>query len=334
MSEKYRIRVTASKEVTFDEKQSIEERANRPSEGATVENETLRRIKNEGLEIATEEFVVLDFANKITADGAHRAGIEPTDVPRDRFHILPDTIYRELFDGEAVAYRSNNNVDVVFDEKYVHQLPLLGKIAIHEVMHSKAHTTLHASINNDNQIILNRMRDGVSVISLPSSESGAEHFRGLHEAIVATREKLSFADLLEIPTLSASKIWRNRDDVQSLWNEVSLEENIPADDIAWIWFEQDKVAYKRFSYHHHREVLQYICSEIQSNNSEKFEDWVGVYSKFENAHYNGKLLEIARLVEEQFGKGSFRTLGEMTDSDESAIQCLEKLKLLSDSNSY
>ena len=44
--------------------------------------------------------------------------------------------------------------------------------------------------------------------------------------------------------------------------------------------------------------------------------------------FSGRFLPLARLVEKTFGKGSFRILGDMDDTEESARECLKILQEL------
>jgi hypothetical protein len=79
----------------------------------------------------------------------------------------------------------------------------------------------------------------------------------------------------------------------------------------------------KFSYKEQREVLNYICEEISKSMSEKYANPDAVFKEFLSAHFTGRLLPIAKIIEKVFGKRSFRVLSNMNTDIESGILTLE-----------
>ena len=59
-----------------------------------------------------------------------------------------------------------------------------------------------------------------------------------------------------------------------------------------------------------------VTEEIINNYPEKYVSKEAIRKEFLKAHFNGNFLKIAQLIENTFGKGSFRTLGMMNTNDE------------------
>ncbi len=330
MNEKFRSRIITSGDVSPDKKESIRRRhTDGPMYFESLDPSIAEAVDAHGLEILPEEIALIRFAEDVTNEAMRKAGVKPFEIPLNHYHVLPAEVYEKHFSGNATTYRYKWSESIFMNADSVNRKVLFGSITLHELMHVKSHRTLHV-IATDTGLEINHRRDGVSVISNKAEEG--EFFRGLHEAIVATQEKISFPDMLSIPEMKDDKNFWESSEAATYRQEMSEYTGVPADDFLWVQPVGDTgIEWRQFSYHHHREVLKFICEKIQETYSE-YADWVGVYEEFRNAHFNGDLLKIARLVEDRFGKGSFRILGEMTNDDESAIQCLEKMKVLSGIN--
>jgi hypothetical protein len=175
------------------------------------------------------------------------------------------------------------------------------------------------------EIDISQYRDGVSTRGTPESKKG-EHFAGLHEAIVASLEKRVFSDLLESPLFSREKMIRDTPNMNKYYAEMAESGRYPADDISAIYDIDGGTEVRRFSYWELRGVLQFVCEQIAQEKVDRFVSAEAVLDRFFAAHFTGNLLEIGRLVEQTFGKGSFRRLGEMQPTAESAAGTLAELR--------
>lgn len=116
---------------------------------------------------------------------------------------------------------------------------------------------------------------------------------------------------------------------KELIENTAQKEKITEDDIMLIFNKNKKdfiIAEK--SYREQRQTLDYVCSEIQKEFSDQYKSIDDVFKEFLKANFTGQLLTIGRLVEETFGKGSSRILGDMGMDSKSAILTLEILKII------
>lgn len=275
-----------------------------------------------------KELACIDFANKETNSLMREAGVEPYDIPAENFHIVPSELYKKAAGegGSATTYTTKQGI--LFDaEQFRGNAVLFGGVALHEALHLKAHLTIE--VNEDsNDVDVTHYRQGVSIKALQKhgyTGEFHEHFRGLHEAIVAIHEKKSLSKLLELPELAKEKEWFLSDVAQTLKKEISQRKGVPEEDIIWVG-ENGKDDWEPVSYSKQRKVLEYVCSEIQKQFSDRYHNADKVFSEFLKSNFTGQLLHVARLVEKTFGEGSFRLLGNMDTDKSSGVLHLESLK--------
>lgn len=274
------------------------------------------------------ELACVDFANKETNELMKEAGVEPYDIPSENYHIIPPELYKKA-GGGGTGSAFTTMQGMIFNAERLRGNPVLfGSVALHETLHIKAHLSVEVW-EKDDKVDTRHYRRGVKIASSQKHDDSGkyhEHFDGLNEAIVATQEKKSIVKLFEIPALSKEKEWLLSDKANELRKELSQKEGVFVDDIIWIG-EKSKDGWKRLGYPQQRAVLDYVCSEIQKQFSDKYQDTDEVFKEFLKAHFTGQLLSIARLVEKTFGEGSFRLLGNMVSDDSSSgVMTLESLK--------
>jgi len=287
-----------------------------------------------------KEISLINFANEETNRLRKKQGLKTYEIPAENYHIVPHEYYKNRCDESTNATTFFDKQAMVFDVESARTDPLVfGGIALHETLHLKGAFTLEVGEKevggekNAKKIRKTGYREGVSVKALQRyglHGNYHEHFVGLHEAIVATRTKKSFLRLLDSPELAEQKKWLMSDEARQIKQKISQERaekeklEIPEDEFVWV--SEDGKNWERFSYQKPREVLDYVCVEIQKQFPEQYQNMDEVFEEFLKAHFTGRLLTIARLVEKTFGKGGFRTLGNMTTESSSAVSHLESLQ--------
>jgi len=275
-----------------------------------------------------KELALINFANKETSRLMQEAGIESYNVPEKNFHIIPPELYKKVAGEDGTATTFYTKQGVLFDAQYFRDNPVnFGTVALHEMLHLKAHLSMEVEEEGE-EVKKTPYRAGVTVRALQKHGYHGkyhEHFAGLHEAIVAETEKRLLPKLLDCPALAAEKEWLMSTEAKEMKKKLAEEKGIPEDDIVWVG-KKGKDDWETVSYLQQRNVLNYVCAEIQKQFPEQFKSPDDVYKVFLNAHFTGRLLPIARLVEKTFGEGSFRLLGNMGTDKESGVLHLESLK--------
>jgi len=130
--------------------------------------------------------------------------------------------------------------------------------------------------------------------------------------------------MMDIPELESEKTRMSSEQSPLLKESIAKKLNIPKEDILWVGDSEQEC--KILAYEKQRDVLSYVCREISTQFTEEYSTPDNVYREFLRAHFTGRLLPIARLVEGTFGKSSFRLLGDMKTDRESGVTTLEALR--------
>nr|MBP6931736.1 hypothetical protein [Candidatus Paceibacterota bacterium] len=72
-----------------------------------------------------------------------------------------------------------------------------------------------------------------------------------------------------------------------------------------------KINTERFTYKQERKFLHTLVDKIFQKNFDKFQDKEEVFDMFFKGMITGNILPIGRLVDETFGAGTFRKIGEL-----------------------
>lgn len=275
-----------------------------------------------------KELALINFANKEVSQLMQEAGIEPYDIPAENYHIIPPELYKKTTGDSGAATTFNIKQGILFDAQHFRDNPVnFGATVLHETIHLKAHFSMEIGEEGD-KVNKTPYREGVTVRALQSHGHHGKyhaHFFGLHEAIVAETEKRLLGKLLELPELAEEKEWLMSDEAKELRKKLAEKKEISEDDIVWVG-KKGEDDWETVSYLQQRNVLNYVCSEIQKQFPDQYQSADDVFKVFLNAHFTGRLLPIARLVEKIFGEGSFRLLGNMDADNQSGVLHLESLK--------
>lgn len=301
----------------FDHQKSLE----------TSSPKLVEKLKKFEYKKSEKELALIDFANKETNELMKEADTEPYDIPANNYHIISSELYKKEIGGSGAVTYSDSQSIVVDREHFRGNPVILGSVFLHETLHLKAHTSMEVE-----EIVgktkITPYRKGVRVESSQiQNRSGKSHthFKGLEEAIVSTQEKKLLNKILDLPLLKEEKKWLMSDEAQKLKKQIAQNRGFSEDEIVWIGKKEENF-YDSFGYLKQRQVLDYVCAEIQKEFPDLYESSDDVFKEFLKSNFTGRLLPIARLVEGTFGEGSFRILGNMTNEKESAVLTLETLK--------
>lgn len=283
------------------------------------------REKFEQYEIpkSEQEITLIQLVNIVTDELMKEYGIDSHDVPLENYHIIPQHLYKELaVIGQAMARWSDQAI--LFNADHFRENPVyFGSVAFHETLHMKSYLSLEMRDEND-AVYIKAHRKGVVVGGL-LKDAGHAHFEGLGEAIISHQQKKFTAKLLSMPGFEHEKEWLLSDTAMALKKQIAEKNDLSDDDIVWVR-KDDPGDWEGIGYKSQRKVLEYVCEEIQKEFPDRFATEDDVFKEFLKAHFTGRLLPIARLVEQTFGEGSFRLLGNMGVEQESGILHLESLR--------
>lgn len=281
-----------------------------------------------GIEKTPEIIEIIRYANEYTNKLLLQHGIEPYDIPDDNIYALKPEDYSILSDNNGAFALTLSQMIVINANNSLTKTSATTRL-IHEMLHLKGHKTIQ--IENNEHIMSGRTisnyRIGVVVESSQSAKGFHEHFKGLNESIVATLEVRAIPYTLQQPGYEKDKAEFDSPEAQN-YLELLKNAGTRIDDINSIRKIGDRWSVTHASYPRHREVFDFIVEKIFEDNADTYENTEDVYKLFFDAHFSGKLLTIARLVEHSFGEGSFRTLGNMGADFQSARTHLDTFQKL------
>jgi len=127
------------------------------------------------------------------------------------------------------------------------------------------------------------------------------------------------------PFLNEEYVWQISEEAQNVKTRVAAENGIDPAEIFWV--SKDGKDFESFAYPSVRKTLYYLAETIQTDNPDRFPSQDEVIDQFIQAHFNGRILNLAHLVEGSFGKDSFRILSLMRGTESgSAYQVHDYLR--------
>lgn len=297
--------------------------------------EDMEAIEKHEIQKTADEKKFIEMANSETNILLEKFGLEPYDFPERNYHIVSGDYYKSVEGtdnnhGAALDYPQA----ILISKGGIDENRLYAALVIfHETLHMKSRLVYHAKTKLDEgkRITQTAMfRNGLEVKSMPDKEKQKKehsHFYGLNEAVVTHEEKKYLQKLMEHPMFAKEN--------ERLFSLKSIEQNKIAFDKLEISPEEiyeidlGKNDVSAIGYKAQRKVLEYVCEEVAKDMGVTAED---VHDEFLEGQLTGKLLEIARLVEASFGKGSFRELGNLSKDYGSAPLVLETLRRCREKN--
>jgi len=294
----------------------------------SLSQKDIEQLKECEIQKSEGQIALITFVNTEVSRLAREFGLDSYDIPAENYHIIPSKLYKKVSNDSSNATAFYPKQGAVFEaESFQDNLLYFGAVALHETLHLKAFYSMEVN-EEGKEVHKTSYREGVSIRALQREGYHGdyhEHFRGLHEAIVSRVERDSIARLLELPELAKEKEWLASEEANQLKQNLAKEREISEKDIIWVG-KKGKNDWETVGYPKHIEVLEYVCSEIQKQFTDKYQSTEEVFKEFLKANFTGQLLGIARLVEQTFGEGGFRLLGNMTEDKSSAVLYLDSLR--------
>ncbi|MDE2001453.1 MAG: hypothetical protein KGI60_02715 [Patescibacteria group bacterium] len=324
------------------QKSSIERVVGVPPEGEreimkgmaeTFDAQDIEKLKTKEREKTKEELVVIDLANDATNALRREYGMDDFDVPAKNVHIIPRKKWPKEMAHELGSCLELDQA-IIIREETQSRIQFLTT-AIHELLHFKSYTALRMTGGKEESgaVGIGRYRNGLSTVS----RDGAQvYFTALNEAITQELSKRLLEEVLvrerESP-LFAEEI-QNTETVVRRYGGVRTSDgrrlippgtlyaaprsSKPVEDISDYLSRGGSVDVKALTYSWQRRILVSLVKNIYQKHADQFKNESEVFDVFARAYMTGDLLPMGRLVEETYGKGSFKKLATLDLGDEKA----------------
>jgi hypothetical protein len=266
---------------------------------------------------AEEQFVIYEILKKLPYF-LREYGLEiDRFMTMNQIHIIDDedenNEYLEFLKKECVLGRysvSGGTIDVVSRKD---DLVLFAHSLAHEMVHANSFVSIQIESNDTGALKMSGRRVGFEV-----GQEGELKATSLNEAITEELAKRFCEGFFP-------QIHLLKEDFKKLEREDPLPSNIRAlsTDRLTAGLIGEKSIY---AYPFERTNLNGLIDELYQRNKGKYDSAEEVFKLFSKATLNGRLLPVARLVDDTFGKGTFRMVVENIDKDESLVLNLIALK--------
>jgi|SRR3989338_5124064 len=234
----------------------------------------------------------------------------------EKIHFLSDDSDLKHTRTQSGFHDAIKSSIVIFDSNNV---LLNTNIIVHELIHANSFQSVELSKESkEGRIGIDTRRTGFEVHGRKNRKE--YFFTDINEAVIEVLVKRFDKEYFQsIPELSERVKEREEFIANALKNRPQDTDKL--EDIASVELKQlDSGEFKAsiFSYTRvkEREQLNNLIKDIYQKNQDQFSSTEDVFNIFAKAIMNGKILEVARLVEKTYGKGSFRKLGEQTKGAE------------------
>jgi len=294
---------------------------------AEITDGELKRLRS--LEYPKQDYekVAIADINKALNSILTEVNVEPFDVPEKNIYIIPESLVREVNGEGSNAFALPERKSIIINaEKYVHPRERVEAI-LHEMIHLKGFLSMEVRADGEEDI----RRVGIEAHSTLKDTSGGpsfKHFIGLNEAVVSELEKRLLPLILRTNPLT--ELQYSQDELVRV-RRIASERDIPESEIIFAQgmdSEKDENSqWSLFPYKRERDVLNYIVDGVFKKNPDTFTTRDDVFKLFLQAHFQGSLLPLARVIKSTFGSEALRMIGMMTPKDqESPAKVMQYLK--------
>lgn len=302
------------------------------SDELMLEIETAQEKKSETIE------KIIHSANKLTNELIKAYGAQPFDIPPQNIFILPAATLSKLSKSNIAntgGFTSPLDQKIFLRKEEIDLSPIIAaKLIIHEMIHLKGFTSLRVDVITDEKdlksISLGLKRFGLNVHGKPKKETKEQRsvFRGLEEAVTTELDKITLNKFLmesDIVGISEELDFVNSEKGKQIFD--LMTERLGNKDFYWLKLidSNQKLIIRNSGYEGQRAVLSYVTDEISKKQGISKEK---VFELFASSHFKGYLISIARLVIKTFGEDAWYILSTMSDSEDSALETLQKLKTI------
>jgi hypothetical protein len=249
---------------------------------------TLSKEKIPGESIKSlEEIQICERLNDLTNQLSELYGGAVLEIDDDQVHIFdPKTV--SVKDEEVGGYYDPTKQVIVLDRS-ISDVATAHKIG-HEMIHKKSYGAMQVTTEG---VVSSHYRLG---FQMESRDGAEEYFRAIEEALT---EELTIS-LMEILDQEHT-IKVNKDP------EIVRRKNFDPREVQETYPNGILLS---FSYKEERDALRMLINKIIQKN--KKISYVDVFEMFCKGKFSGNVLSISKLIDQSFGKGTFRKLGEAT----------------------
>ena len=250
--------------------------------------------KGKEREKTDKEIEMIGLANDLTNGLLKKYGLDDFDIPERNFHFLLKEAAPEMF-NKALYQATRQGVLVGECDSDFNMFTHLA----HEMIHFKSWNSVQRVELEDGETGITDYRVGISMITRDTKN---KYLNNLNEAITEEMVK-RIALLVKENPLFAEEYKKSQGIAGRL-------QGVDISDIAYARMEGVGFVTNNFAYSELRKMLNTLIDKLFDRNKDTFSDREEVFEVFARAEMTGRMLPLGRLVDNTFGMGTFRLIGE------------------------
>ncbi len=257
-----------------------------------------------------EEQKIIQFVDDATDTLRKQYGLEAFPVPEKNVHVIPRDHWKPTTtDAFFLPQRQ-----AVFVREAVAPIVFAKKI-YHEFVHFKSYGAAQVRRDTDK---VDLYRQGLRVYARGQEEL---FFRLLNEAVTEELAKRWLGSNQDAPLLEqdSKETARVKESIQS-----KRKHRTPTGKLDNIYYLSEKITQagsgvevamcsEEFSNTEERRALGILIEKIVERNPDRFQNREQAFAMFAQAMLDGNLLSLGKTIDQTFGQGTFRAIGEARD---------------------
>ena len=251
-----------------------------------------------------------DFTKKY---GAPPLNISPEHIvfiDKKKLNLITQIIL--YLDGVGAIFSPRNQTVAVFPQMAKGSKLRLAHLISHELMHFNSFQSFNLDSDQSPDTVnsekLKVRRTGFVVRSKDNDED-VFYFNSLNEAVTEELTKRFDHEYFSIIPILEEDVKKRDDYVGGYENNHAFTDTQCLITHKRKWF-LSTVETKSYAYRSERVKFNRLVNNIFNKNKDTYSSTEQVFDVFARAYFNGNLLEVARLIEKTFGKGSFSEIAE------------------------
>lgn len=250
-----------------------------------------------------EDIALISLAKTGISSLRSKFGLEPFEISVKNIHLLPGVGSQKVESGTVRAGGSDPETQSVVAREGRSKTETIDFIT-HELLHLSSYGAMQITTEGEEDY---SYRAGFTAVS---RDGKRQYFHLVDEALNELLTKQVVESVKENPLLI--------DEANETKLFLDLEKAENPDDVISARFKGDvddgDVDVLRYKYPEERKVLGSLVEKIFQRNSQRFSGKEDIYNMFFNGKLQGNLYEIGKLIDNTFGKGTFRRIGEVSNT--------------------
>jgi hypothetical protein len=268
---------------------------------AQFNNQYFEELTDKEREKTPKELQIINLANQCTNEIRKKYGLSSFDIPSKNIHIIK----KDKWPKEESAFYSSMMQAMALREQSAGVVFM--KKVVHEMLHFKSYNALQV-MDND----IGEYRVGLTV----STRDGENmYFRNFNEAVVEEMTKNILAKFAGNPLFVEEVNQTNGIINRNYDAKMSNGENLFDRDTFYAEMENgsNKINTESFTKEKERKILSILIDKLFERNKEIFKSREDIFEMFSRAMMTGNIIPAGKLIDNTFGVGIFRKIGELDE---------------------